>query len=489
MTAHQAWYGEAIASFAALTPTAPALVMPDRTVSFAQANRAIEGIAAALHGRGLQPGQPVALVVAMQGIDLMLMHACHRLGAPILVLSPGDSPAIARGLVDAAGARLVLTTGVPVPADVGVPVLRVERDWLTADPAGLPPPPGPEAPCYLGRSSGTTSGVPKLVATSHASETGRVATTLTRFPLGPDDRFLAVIAFHYAFGRAWCQRSLMRGASLAIPGALVTVDDLADAVREYGATWLALTPSHVQRLLAGWRSDGQLLPGVRLFVGSAPLSPSDRRAVLRRITGELYILYGTNEVGTLSIAVPEEIRRNPLTAGRPDPAIEIEIVDADGLRCPPRTVGLVRARSDAFPDGYRRINPGATSRFIDGWFYPGDFGFLEADGQLVLRGRADDQMSVGGRKIYPSEIEECLSGHPAVAEVVALGIPHKELGDEPVAAVVLHTATSATDLLGHCRAALGRDGAPRRVVVLDAMPKTDMGKPDRRALRRMLDAS
>ncbi|BBK30724.1 hypothetical protein STHU_13580 [Allostella humosa] len=111
----------------------------------------------------------------------------------------------------------------------------------------------------------------------------------------------------------------MHGGSVAVPSALGSVDALKHAIGELGATWTTMTPTHLKHLLAATSDDALLLPGLRILVGSAPLEPTARQAVMRRITPEIYAVYATNEVGALTLALPDEIRRNPATAGRPDP--------------------------------------------------------------------------------------------------------------------------------------------------------------------------
>ncbi|BBK31977.1 fatty-acyl-CoA synthase/O-succinylbenzoic acid--CoA ligase [Stella humosa] len=486
MTATQAWFGAAIGRHAALHPLAPAIIGNDGTLAFQDAHRAIEGIAAMLLRHGVRPGRPLALMLGGRADDLLLLFACHRLGVPVLVLSVQDPVPLANALIARAAADLVVSGGSPVAPGLSVPSIAVGPDWMTADPGALPPPPDATAPCYLGRSSGTTGGVPKLVMSTHALEMADLDIGWSRFPLHAEDRYLAVIGFQFGVGRSGAQRALLRGGAVVLAQPFRAMADLVATARRHGATWTKLTPTHLRHILAAAPPDGQLLPGMRILAGTGPLAPAERRAILRRVSSELYIDYATNEVGSLAMATPEDVRRNPAGVGRPVAGMEMQVVDEHDRPCPPATIGTLRFRGPLFPHDYQHIVPGASSRFVDGWFYPGDAGIIDGDGQLVLKGRVDDLIVMGGTKIYPADVEDCLAGHPAVAGVAVVGIPDRTRGVAATAAVVLRSPVRMRDLLAHCHATLGVAASPVRLVKLDAMPLNEMGKIDRVALRRLL---
>ena len=481
----QSWFGEAVAVQAARAPDAPAFVTASHVTPYASLQQSILRLATAMLRRGCRPGETVALLLDRQPIDLVLLFAAHRLGVPVLVLGREDPPELVRALVRASGAtRLLSAAG--LPPDPGVPALTVDASWLRVPDGDLPPPPGPGDSCYLVRSSGTTHGVPKLVATTHRSETARVGGTLTRLPLAPPDRFLAMFSFGLAYGRMWAQNSLMQGAAVVFPPPPRSVAHLSEIVREMGATWAALTPTYLHALLEAHPGPEPLLPGMRIVVSTAALPPAARRDAIARISSEIYSLYGTNEVGTLTLATPEEVRASGDADGRPDPQTEMQVVDENGRPAPPGTVGPLRFRGPDYPTSYRHSPPGAASRFDDGWFYPGDLGMVDETGQLFLKGRVDDLINVSGAKVYPADIESCLSLHPAMSEVAVVAVPNRWTGSLPVACVVLRRPVGVDELVELCRRRLGPDRSPRRIVVMPDLPKAELGKFDRRALRERL---
>lgn len=228
-------------------------------------------------------------------------------------------------------------------------------------------------------------------------------------------------------------------------------DLTADAI-----SYLATAPTHVTAMLDGLPQQSEpALPAVRvLTVASAMLPLATRKAILSRLTPNLHIGYASNEAGTITHATPADLALNPDTVGRAVETVALRIVDDLDRPLPAGAIGEVCVRSPLVSEHYIG-DPAATDRaHRNGWFHMGDTGYLDADGYLFLRGRVDDRINFGGRKLYPIEIEEVLLAHPAVAEAVALAMPSARNQEVPVAAVVLRHPVAANELESHCRAAL-----------------------------------
>ncbi|MGE0714578.1 MAG: class I adenylate-forming enzyme family protein [Alphaproteobacteria bacterium] len=476
----ESWFGAGIAHFAQTTPDVPAILTTDTVIDRADLHRRVEAKAAAFLTHGIGPGAVVALVIRDRAEDLIAHFAVLRLGAALLCLDPGEPPALARALVERAGAGFLIGTA----ADAAIGGARfVDGDATSGgDPATLPPPPGPSAVCFLARSSGTTSGVPKLASMTHGRQLERWVTINRRFPRAPAARFLAVVSIAFAFGRNGAMRSLDQGESLILPPPLKTVAGLAAVARDLGATWTSLTPAHLRTLVAEAPADRPLLPWMQILCSTAALSIAERRAVLERVSRQLFIMYGSNEVGTLAIAGPDDLADRIDTVGQALDGIAAEVV-ADDAPLPAGRIGELRFAHPAFPRHYVDAVAGSAGRFAGGWYYPGDVGTIDADGFIFLKGRIDDVINAGGQKIYPADIEECLVAHPAVAEALAFGLAERRDGTAPAALVVLRRPCPTADLEAHCVAMLGRGRAPRAVRVAAELPRTAIGKIDRTAVQ------
>jgi len=456
-------------------------------VDFRAFHRMTLAAAAALHRRDLRPGITVALQMRDTIAHLAILFGLHRLGVLVLALDPAEPAAVRDALLDGAGAALVIDaapeTATPGgPGRIGRrPLMTITPDALVDDPSALPPPPPADAGWMVMRSSGTTTGMPKLSVRSHGAIAASEQRVYAPLGIGPGERYLSTIAFRYGYGRVLAACMLHLGATVVLPGPIGGAAALVDIARRRRITWLAGTPSRMRDLLA-LEGETPLLPGVAVHLATGPMTAAERAAVLRRVTPRLHMVYATNEVGVLSIARPEEIAARPETVGRPPPDLDAQAVDENGSPVPPGTVGELRFRHRTFPAGYLDGTPRGSSRFVDGWFYPGDLGLFDAEGYLFIKGRTDDQIFVSGGKVYPIEIEEVLTRDPRVAECVVVGLLATRSNAVAAAAVVLRAPAPVEELRDLCLRHLGAARVPRIIMRLDRIPKTPAGKPDRRAL-------
>jgi acyl-coenzyme A synthetase/AMP-(fatty) acid ligase len=170
------------------------------------------------------------------------------------------------------------------------------------------------------------------------------------------------------------------------------------------------------------------------------------------------------------------------------PGVVLEIVETDGRPVAAGAIGELRTSSDTMVRGYLD-DPAADRRhYRNGWFYPGDLACWSEDGQVIFKGRADDMMIFNGINIYPREIEICLQEHPDVLEAISFPLRSERHGDIPAVAVRLRTAVSEDALLGFAREHLG-PRAPRRVIVVEHLPRNAAGKPLVRELAALAEES
>jgi acyl-CoA synthetase (AMP-forming)/AMP-acid ligase II len=167
---------------------------------------------------------------------------------------------------------------------------------------------------------------------------------------------------------------------------------------------------------------------------------------------------------------------------------ELAIMDEAGSLLPAGATGEVVIRGDNVTRGYEN-NPKANAEaYTNGWFRTGDQGVLDAEGYLTITGRLKEIINRGGEKVSPREVDEVLMDHPAVAQVVTFAIPHDKLGEEVGAAVVLREGTALTDreLRDFASQRLADFKVPRRIVLLDEIPKGATGKLQRIGLAQKL---
>ena len=195
----------------------------------------------------------------------------------------------------------------------------------------------------------------------------------------------------------------------------------------------------------------------------------------------VYNLYGSTEVAWAAIATPADTRQAPGTAGRPPRGTVVRIVDAHGDELPTGRTGRIFVGNDMVFEGY---TSGADKERIGTLVSSGDIGRFNEDGLLFVEGRDDDMIVSGGENVFPAEVEELLSGHPAVADVAVVGVADEEFGQR-LAAFVVRRGGAAIDAAGvrtYVRDHLARYKVPRDVTFLDALPRNATGKVLKREL-------
>ncbi len=256
--------------------------------------------------------------------------------------------------------------------------------------------------------------------------------------------------------------------------------DLIEFVLNHSVTCLDISRMHASDIASLEGADR--LSAVKLRAGGSALPYAVRKSIEENVTRKLYVRYGATECGSISVAGPGE-HDEAETVGHIFDDVELEIVDNLGNRTAVDESGQIRLRAPGIATSYLNSPEDTAERFRDGWFYPGDLGCIRENGVLIVLGRSDDMFILNGVNIFPAEIERILEAHPNVSCAAALGMPSRVHGHIPVAAVEMkkNAVTSSAELRHFARAALGLR-APRRILVLDSMPRNSQGKITRHAL-------
>jgi acyl-CoA synthetase (AMP-forming)/AMP-acid ligase II len=342
-----------------------------------------------------------------------------------------------------------------------------------------------DAVCLLLYTSGTTS-APKGVQHSHNTVLAEQRTLPALIAGAADDVSLVTFPPGHIAGVGNMLRSLTTGTRT------VYLDgwDPARAVwlgHEYGVTSTAGAPIHLQDILSLGDS-GVELPALREFlVGAAPVSEElGRRAASAGIA--TFRSYGATEHPTVTGEHAGESEWSRLaTDGKPMPGSSVRILGPDGIEAPVGADGEVVVAGPEQFVGYRDAALNADAFTADGWFRTGDLGHVDPAGRLTITDRIKDVIVRGGETISSGQVEEVLSSHPAVAEGAAVAAPDARLG-EVVAAVVVLKPGAALDietLRDHFSAAgLAKQKTPERLVFVDELPRTALGKVRKAELRR-----
>jgi acyl-CoA synthetase (AMP-forming)/AMP-acid ligase II len=284
---------------------------------------------------------------------------------------------------------------------------------------------------------------------------------------------LPVPASH-AFGLGCLLAGLVAGATAILVEVTTSVRPLLERLLVHGARVLHGSPS----LLGRVHGSGAELRVRSGFVAGSWCPPDLLRALDERGV-RILNLYGMSEIGAAASCRrgdPPQTRFR--TVGRPLPGYELRVSE-----------GEIQVRSPYLPAGYRGRQWSSDELSEDGWFRTGDLGELDAAGNLVIAGRAKEVVHVGGFNVFPAEVESFLLTNPAIAQAAVLGAPHPKLGEALQAFVTIAPGSSLEprDVIEFARGGVAGYKVPYAVRVIDELPLLPSGKPDRRALRRLLE--
>jgi acyl-CoA synthetase (AMP-forming)/AMP-acid ligase II len=338
-------------------------------------------------------------------------------------------------------------------------------------------------------TSGST-GRPKRVPLRHSNLAVSAANVAGSYALTPEDVSLCVMPLFHIHGLvASTLATLFSGGTVVVP---TKFNPLAfwRLVREKRVTWVTAVPTLHQLLLErAARLDSTSRPGTLRFVRScsSPLSPQVMRQVEEVFGVPVLEAYGMTEAAHQMASNP--LPPQPRKAGLVGPAtgsVRISIMDERGNHLEAGQRGEVVIQGPNVFRGYENNPEANASAFTDGWFRTGDEGRLDADGYLQLTGRIKELINRAGEKIAPQQIDEVLLAHPAVAEAVAFGFPHPMLGEEVAAAVVLRSPESESALLKFCHQRLAAFECPKKLHIVESIPRTATGKVQRRNVAKAI---
>ena len=438
------------------TPDKPALVWDGGALTFGEIDERADAFAETLTSRGVEPGDSVALSIGNHWAFAVALLAGWKVGATVAPLDALLKDEERAGIVDdLRPAALVHEADVAGAARTG-------RRRTIAGATGAP------APALILYTSGST-GRPKGAVLSHgALELAIESWAGPVMALTASDVVLATLPLAHSFGlNGALLAPLLVGATVALVDRFAP-DRVLDAIERQRVTVFPGVATMFRRLLDLPELAAADVSSVRIAVSGAAPCPWELAERWRDRTGIRIVRgYGMTELFrpiSYQAASPKE---SPDSIGWPVPGVEIRIVEDE-----------LWIKSPSAMDAYINAPEETRDVLVDGWFRTGDLATVGADGLVTIVGRKRERILRGGYSVFPAEVEAALLTHPAVAEAAVLGAPHPELGEDVAAFVVLRAgATAAPDeLIAHCRERLATFKYPRRLTVVDALPRSATGK-------------
>ncbi|MFN2595258.1 MAG: AMP-binding protein [Actinomycetota bacterium] len=478
---------DGIGGFAAATPDATALVMLGRQLTFAELDSRQRRLVGALQTAGLTRGDRIAALASNRTELLEVTIGALRAGIVPVPINALLTPTEVAYVLEDSGARWLFCDR-PVEAE-GIERIvtfgdAYERVLHESKAAKL-------APGALGRpmhyTSGTT-GRPKGVWVKPAGpkEAARLSRDFrSMWAIDASDVHLVCSPLTHSAPHRFSLRTLEAGGTVIVQTKFDARETLA-AIEMFGATSTFVVPTHIERILTlGTRTlSTHDLSTLRLVAhAGAPIREDSKRRVMELVPyGSLWEFYGSTEGQATRISTDEWLRK-PGSVGTPRAGARVEIRDDEGELLPAGKVGTVWVGD---PAGERFEYWGDKAKTRAAWrgdtFSVGDLGYLDEDGYLFLTGRKFDTIITGGVNVYPQEVEGVLNQHPAVAEVLVYGAEHDEWGQEVRARVVPKFGEPLDPdlLVSWARERLAGFKCPRKIEIVDALPRTPTGKISRR---------
>ena len=471
--------GTQLGLLAAADPDRPAVSCDGRTLTRGELESSTNRLARAYAELGVRQGDYVTIALGNSIEWVLATVATWKLGAVPQPLSARLPDAEYAGLLDLRPRALLV--GRPDPRGL---VPSVPGDFTPGPQVSDDPLPPAVSPTLKSMASGGSTGRPKLI---EAGVDGRYDGGLVASMMGnlPTDTQLVPVPLSHNTGFTSASVALLTGQHLVLMRRFDPHEFLR-LIGEHRVNYLACVPTILQRLLPVYHEGDYDLSSLRrLWHLAAPCPPAVKEAWIEILGPEtVWELYGGTELQALTFISGTEWLAHRGSVGRVVSG-EMTVLDDDGNECPPGVVGEIylRPRPGSSPT-YRYIGSTAKSRpdRLGAWESLGDLGWFDAEGYLYLADRRVDMFTVGGRNVYPAEIENALAEHPAVLSCLVVGIPHEDLGQVPHA-LVQADGLDAAGVQAFVAERLAEYKVPRSVEFVDTPLRDDAGKARRSAVR------
>ena len=487
-----------------------AFVWGDLHISYREMGRQLSQIIQVFEGMGLQHGQTVATLSTNRPHAFFISAAAYVMGLRVVWMNPMSSPDDHLYQVEDAQVQVMVVE----PATFGDRALKIAhavnrplsllglgpwagqtdllREMSLHTPQTLVSRSHEDDHCALLYTGGTT-GKPKGVLHTHRVMVAMVLMQMADFDWPNLPRFLAMTPITHAAG-ALIPPVLMRSGTV-IMHAGFDVKTFCSLVERHRVNCTFMVPTMIYVLLdSPVRQDHDLSSLETLIYGAAAMAPARLIEGIAELGPIFMQLYGQSEA-PMAMTVLHKHEHDPVnhpqrlsSCGTPVVGIQLDLLDEEGQSVPIGEVGEICVRGPLVMQEYINKPQENAHAFRHGWLYSGDLARLDADGYLYIVDRSKDMIISGGFNVYPREIEDVLSTHPAVAAVAVVGVPHDKWGEAVHAVVVWRAGQSADwgELAEQVRAKKGAIHVPKYFHAVEQLLTTGLGKVDKKAIRQQV---
>ena len=483
-------------------------IAEDQRWTYRQLGALVSTTLQALQARGLRRGDAVATLSANRPEAFLITAAAYVMGLRLTWMNPTSSEDDHAYILEDSGVTTLFVDPLSFTDRARVLARRVPgvqrllsfgpndgfgEDLLAAaaafSPAPLQPQAEPDDVCVLIYTGGTT-GQPKGVAHTHRVHVTMILTEMADWDWPAEIRFLALTPITHASG-AMIMPVLLKSGTYAMTQGF-TPQKFVHLVETHRITATFLVPTMVYVLLDSPARQGANLSSLKLIIyGASPMSPARLTEGINTFGPVFMQLYAQSEAPN-TVTVLHQHEHDPVnhperlaSCGTPCVGQQVRLLDESGQEVSDGEVGEICVRGPLVMQGYWNKPEETAVALRLGWLWTGDMARRDADGYLYIVDRSKDMIISGGFNVYPREVEDVLSQHPAVASAAVVGVPDAKWGEAVRALVVLRPgqAVAAEELISLVRDRKGAVYAPKGIDFVDALPVTGLGKLDKKAIR------
>lgn len=479
-------------------PDRVAIELPQRAITYAQLAQQVRAVAAGLLALDATPQSRVGICASNSAehiVALLAVLACGKVWVPLNPKSTAseirritDTVAPSIVMVEAAYAAMVSASAPRVwlgdAADAGTTLTALYTQYADAP---TPQIDLPQDATQAIKFTGGTTGAPKGVMQPYRAWMANIVNQIQAWELAEQDRYVMAAPITHGTSTYVLPILAQGGCHVIMEGA--GAEAVRDTFKHRGGTICFMPPTLVYMLMGlpgAQRSDFPQLR--RLIYGGAPMPPEKVRAVRDFFGPVLGTTYGQTEAPQiLTVMRPGDFEdeHNWAAVGRTTWFSDVAIMAPDGRLLPSGEVGEVVARGPLLMTGYWNLPDKTAETLVDGWLHTGDRGMFDARGYLYLKDRLKDMVITGGFNVYPIDVENALTQHPAVHECAVFGLPDDKWGESVQAAVQLRPGqqASADELMAFVRERLGPVHTPKQIHFYAELPRSPVGKVLKTAVR------
>lgn len=482
------------------------------TTSYGEMDALANRLANGLLGLGVGKGERVCILGENSREHLALFLAACKIGAVTVSLNYRLAPAELAFIINDAQSRVLLmldngfrdtldklraelpdgfhllTRGLAGSTDWDEWIEQQDKDKPDVDVS-------PGDPFFQLYTSGTT-GNPKGVVSTHANMIAECVMNTTFFPTRPSAGGADIVCaplFHIG-GAGSILIGTYSGAEIILHRAFDPAQ-VVDDIEKHPVNSIFMVPAMIMAVLQLPDIEQRDFSGLKqIFYGASPISEAVLKQAIDVFDVDFVQMYGMTETcGTVVNLTPADhlkaLSGKPellLSCGRPSVGADVRIMDPDGKALPPGEVGEIWVKSDTNMIGYYNLPEATEKSLTDGWVHTGDAGYMDEEGYIYLKDRIKDMVVSGGENIYPVEVENAIAHHGSVADVAVIGVPDDKYGEALLAFVVLKPGSSLEleEMIAFCRERIAGYKIPRKLEIIDEMPRNPSGKILKKELRK-----